>query len=148
MAPMPDDPFGLGRFVAAQERIYPSVLAELAAGKKRSHWMWFIFPQFAGLGISATAQLYAIGSLGEARAYLAHPLLGPRLRECTALVNRIEGRSARAIFRTPDDLKFRSSMTLFAHAGDDNRVFLDAIEKYFAGKPDRRTLDLIGESAA
>jgi uncharacterized protein (DUF1810 family) len=111
-----DDPYDLQRFVAAQAAVYPEVLAELGAGEKRSHWMWFIFPQLAGLGRSATARRYALSSLAEARAYLAHPLLGARLRECTQLVNEVTGRSAAQIFGFPDELKFHSCMTLFAHA--------------------------------
>ena len=111
-----DDPYNLARFVAAQAEVYARVRAELGAGEKRSHWMWFIFPQLAGLGRSATARLYAISSLAEARAYLAHPLLGARLRECTRLVNEVTGRSAAQIFGFPDELKFHSCMTLFAHA--------------------------------
>ena len=130
-------------FVTAQDSVYNDVRDELRAGRKQSHWMWFIFPQLAGLGHSATARLFAISSTEEAGAFLAHPLLGPRLRECTQLVNSIDGRSARQIFGDPDDLKFRSSMTLFASAAADNEVFLEALRKYFAGEPDARTLDLL-----
>jgi uncharacterized protein (DUF1810 family) len=136
-----DDAYDLGRFVAAQEGVYPRALAELQAGEKRSHWMWFIFPQIAGLGSSPMAQRYAIGSVDEARAYLAHPLLGPRLRTCTAAVNAVTGRSAHAIFGSPDDVKFRSSMTLFAAAAPDEPGFTEALARYFAGSPDPLTLE-------
>ena len=138
-----DDPFHLERFVEAQAPIYARALAELRAGDKRSHWMWFVFPQLAGLGLSPTAQRYAIGSLEEARAYLAHPLLGPRLRECAAAVNAVEGRSAHRIFGSPDDLKFRSSMTLFREAAPDEPAFRAALDRYFAGEADPRTLELL-----
>jgi|GEM_PF-298716 len=138
----PNDPFNLQRFVEPQDRWYERVCAELSDGHKQSHWMWFIFPQFKGLGGSAMANLYAISSLQEAEAYLAHPLLGPRLRHCTQLVLLIEGRSIEQIFADPDDLKFRSSMTLFAHATSDNGLFKDALKKYFGGKPDPLTLKL------
>jgi uncharacterized protein (DUF1810 family) len=134
------DPHGLKRFVDAQEPVYQEVLKELRAGKKRSHWIWFIFPQIAGLGSSPTAQHYAIASLEEARAYLGHPVLGARLRECTAIVNQIEGRTVSEIFGWPDDMKFRSCMTLFAQATTDNQVFRDALEKYFSGEADQQTL--------
>jgi len=129
----------LERFVAAQESVYPRALAELKAGKKQSHWMWFIFPQIAGLGHSAMAQMYAIQSLDEAKAYLAHPVLGPRLRECCEAVLAVEGKTAHAIFGSPDDLKFRSSLTLFdlASPGD---IFRAALDKYFGGHPDPLTL--------
>lgn len=116
------------------------VLAELRAGRKTTHWMWFVFPQIQGLGHSPTAQYFAIASRTEAEIYLRHPLLGPRLRECTRLVNETEGRSIEEIFGYPDDLKFRSSMTLFAHATADNRVFLAAIGKYFRGEYDPLTV--------
>jgi uncharacterized protein (DUF1810 family) len=132
-----DDPYNLERFVSAQAAVYPEVLAELLAGEKRTHWMWFIFPQLAGLGRSATARRYAISSLCEARAYLAHPLLGARLRECTRLVNELTGRSAAQIFGFPDELKFHSCMTLFAHAtGADDAAFRQALAHYFAGAQD------------
>lgn len=138
----PNDPFNLQRFVDPQNRWYERVCAELSQGRKQSHWMWFIFPQLKGLGSSAMANLYAISSLQEAEAYLLHPLLGPRLRHCTQLVLLIEGRSIEQIFEDPDDLKFRSSMTLFANATSDNGVFNDALKKYFGGKPDPLTLKL------
>ena len=111
------DPFELKRFVEAQDRVYAAVLDELGHGRKRTHWMWFVFPQIAGLGHSPMAERYAISGLDEARAYLAHPLLGLRLRQCTELVNAVSGKSAHDIFSSPDDVKFRSSMTLFAEAG-------------------------------
>ncbi|MEE7450610.1 calpastatin [Methylobacterium radiotolerans] len=134
------DIYDLGRFVTAQEGVYPRALAELRAGDKRSHWMWFIFPQIAGLGASPMARRYAIGSLAEAEAYAAHPVLGARLRACTAAVNAVAGRSAHAIFGAPDDLKFRSSMTLFARAAPGEPLFADALARYFDGAPDPRTL--------
>jgi uncharacterized protein (DUF1810 family) len=135
--------YDLNRFIAAQAPVYARVLDELRAGRKASHWMWFVFPQIAGLGSSPTARFFAIVSLAEAVAYLRHPILGPRLAECTMLVNRIEGRSALDIFGSPDDLKFRSSMTLFREAASDNAVFRQALDKYFAGEPDRRTLEIL-----
>jgi uncharacterized protein (DUF1810 family) len=130
----------LERFVEAQEGIYARALAELRAGKKRSHWMWFIFPQIAGLGHSAMAQMYALASLDEAKAYLAHPLLGPRLRECCEAVLAVDGKSAHAIFGSPDDLKFRSSLTLFAEAAPSATVFSDLLRKYYSGEADLLTL--------
>lgn len=133
------DPFDLDRFVQAQEPVLAQVRRELAEGRKRSHWMWFVFPQLRSLGRSPTAQHYGIGSLAEARAYMAHPVLGPRLVECTELVNRVEGRSAHQIFGSPDDLKFRSSMTLFALADPEAPVFRDALRRYFGGAPDPLT---------
>jgi uncharacterized protein (DUF1810 family) len=145
---MSSDPFRLTRFLDAQQRIYPQVRTELGAGRKASHWMWFIFPQLAGLGSSATAHHYAIASLEEARAYLAHPVLGARLRECTRLVLQVQGRTPAEIFGYPDDLKFRSSMTLFARAADaarpEEQVFAQALGRYFAGEPDPLTLRLLG----
>ena len=124
------DPYGLERFVAAQDPVFEQVRAELRAGRKRTHWMWFVFPQMQGLGHSPMAQKYAIVSREEASAYLEHLVLGPRLRECTKLVNRVEGRTLNQIFGYPDDLKFRSSMSLFAGATADNQVFKNALEKY------------------
>jgi uncharacterized protein (DUF1810 family) len=138
-----DNPFDLERFVRAQEPVYERVCAELRNGRKSSHWMWFVFPQLRGLGSSSMAERFGIASRHEAQAYLDHPVLGLRLRECTALVNQIEGRSVEQIFGYPDDLKFRSSMTLFASAGSDNRNFQDALQKYFQGEPDPRTLQLL-----
>jgi uncharacterized protein (DUF1810 family) len=139
------DPFDLDRFVQAQDPVLAQVRRELADGHKRSHWMWFVFPQLRSLGRSATARHYGIGSLAEARAYLAHPVLGPRLVECTGLVNRIEGRSAHQIFGSPDDLKFRSSMTLFAQADPGAAVFRDALRRYFGGAPDALTTDRLSD---
>jgi uncharacterized protein (DUF1810 family) len=143
----PHDAYDLERFVDAQDRIYAQVCAELRSGAKQTHWMWFIFPQIRGLGESSMAQKYAISSLDEARAYLAHRVLGPRLKECTALVNAIEGRSLEQIFHQPDNMKFFSSMTLFANATEDNAVFLDALRKYHEGRPDARTLQLLRASS-
>ena len=134
------DPYNLQRFVTAQEPVFADVLAELRAGRKASHWMWFIFPQIEGLGHSSTARHYAIKSLEEAKAYLEHPVLGPRLRECTQLVNEVRSRTASEIFGYPDDLKFRSSMTLFAHATAQNAEFLNALWRYFSGEFDQATL--------
>jgi uncharacterized protein (DUF1810 family) len=140
MASDEDDPYDLQRFIEAQRPVYDRVRAELAAGQKRSHWMWFIFPQIEGLGFSARAQRYAIASRDEAAAYLGHPSLGPRLRECTQLVNCVAGRSIDEIFGSPDNMKFQSSMTLFAHATSDNQDFSEALQKYFAGEFDPATL--------
>ena len=135
-----NDPFDLRRFVVAQEPVYARVTAELRAGRKRSHWMWFVFPQIAGLGFSAMAQRYALCSLDEARAYLAHPVLGPRLRDCVRLVLNVDGRDAHAIFGSPDDMKFRSSLTLFARAAPGEALFRDALDKYYGGAEDAATL--------
>lgn len=134
------DPFDLNRFVAAQAPVYDSVVAELRAGRKRSHWMWFVFPQLRGLGGSPTAVRYGISSLQEARAYLSHQLLGPRLRECTQLVNHVQGRSVEEIFGSPDDLKLRSSMTLFALAAQDAQDFTTLLDRYYRGQRDPLTL--------
>ena len=134
------DPYDLRRFVEAQNPVYAKVCSELREGRKRSHWMWFVFPQIVGLGSSPLARKFAIPSLAEAAAYLAHPILGPRLAECTQLVNLVEGRSVADIFGHPDDLKFRSSMTLFARATQDDQVFVAALQKYFQGEPDPATL--------
>lgn len=137
------DPYNLARFVVAQNVVYEQVLSELQNGCKRSHWMWFVFPQIRGLGHSPLAAKFAISSLAEAKAYLAHSVLGPRLRECTQLVNILEGLSIEEIFYYPDDLKFHSSMTLFIHATDDNRIFTEALNKYFSGKHDALTMQRI-----
>jgi uncharacterized protein (DUF1810 family) len=137
---MMPDPYNLKRFLDAQSDVYEDVTAELRDGMKRTHWMWFIFPQIAGLGSSPTAVRYAISSRNEAVAYLKHSVLGPRLDECTRLVNTIEGRSIHQIFGYPDDLKFHSSMTLFANATEDNEIFTNAIKKYFNGKMDSNTI--------
>ena len=134
------DPHRLERFVKAQDPVYADACAELAAGDKASHWMWFVFPQIAGLGFSAMAQRYAIGSLNEAQAYLAHPVLGPRLEDCTRLALKVEDRTASDIFGWPDDMKFRSSMTLFTQAAPYNPVFAEALDKYFDGEADAETL--------
>ncbi|HUQ17077.1 MAG TPA: DUF1810 domain-containing protein [Candidatus Saccharimonadales bacterium] len=128
------------RFVDAQEPVYERVLDELRAGSKRTHWMWFIFPQIAGLGRSAMSVEFAITSLAEATAYLAHPLLGARLRDCSALMLATAGRSAEAILGRPDDAKFHSSLTLFAQVHPTDPVFAACLEKYFAGRPDPHTL--------
>jgi uncharacterized protein (DUF1810 family) len=129
----------LKRFLEAQDPVYDQVCSELKDGMKRSHWMWFIFPQITGLGSSATAAKFAMSSLEEAKEYLQHPVLGARLVECTELVNRIPGKSIHDIFGYPDDLKFHSSMTLFAKAAPENPVFKQAIQKYFGGEYDHRT---------
>jgi uncharacterized protein (DUF1810 family) len=134
------DEFNLTRFVEAQEPVYADVLAELRAGRKRSHWMWYVFPQFKGLGSSEMAQRYAIASEDEAAAYLAHPVLGRRLRECAGIVAALDGPSAHEIFGYPDELKFRSSMTLFADVAPDEAVFQACIDKYFDGEADPETL--------
>ena len=133
----------LERFVQAQTRDYDVALSELRAGKKRSHWMWYIFPQFEGLGSSPISQRYAIKSVAEANAYLAHPVLGPRLLECAEAVIRIEGRSAAEIFGYPDDLKLRSCATLFAHVSPNGSVFHRIIEKYFDDEQDPETLRIV-----
>jgi uncharacterized protein (DUF1810 family) len=130
----------LARFVDAQQDVHERALAELRAGRKRSHWMWFVFPQIAGLGLSATAQRYAIAGLAEAREYLAHPVLGPRLVESAETLLGVEGRTAEQIFGYPDDLKLRSSMTLFAHAAEDPAVFRAVLDRYYDGEDDPATL--------
>jgi uncharacterized protein (DUF1810 family) len=135
------DSFDLERFISAQAPVYSRVVSELRAGQKQSHWMWFIFPQIAGLGYSAMAQRYAIGSRAEAEAYLDHPVLGPRLRECTRLVNAVDGKDINAILGYPDDMKFKSSMTLFAKVTPDNADFVDALNKYFGSAFDKATLE-------
>ena len=137
---MADDPFDLQRFVAAQAPVYERVQAELRNGRKHSHWMWFIFPQIAGLGHSAMAQRYAISSLAEAEAYLRHPVLGARLRECTRLVVAVDGKSAHEILGSPDDMKFHSCMTLFTRVAREEEMFNAALEKYFDGRDDALTL--------
>jgi len=137
------DPHQLQRFVDAQAPIYEQAWEELRRGRKASHWMWFIFPQLKGLGTSDLATEYAIASRAEAQAYLQHPTLGPRLRDCTRLVNQIDAHSLVQIFGTPDDMKFRSSMTLFAHVAADNQEFVAALDKYCSAQPDARTLQLL-----
>jgi uncharacterized protein (DUF1810 family) len=134
------EPFDLQRFVDAQDRVYATVVDELRAGRKRSHWIWFVFPQIAGLGSSSTAAHYAISCLDEAKAYLRHDVLGPRLRECAELVNGTRGRSIAQIFGSPDDLKVRSSMTLFARATEDNRVFVEVLDRFYEGEEDPLTV--------
>lgn len=136
------DPFDLDRFIQAQNPVFGAVQAELARGRKQTHWMWFVFPQIAGLGFSAMSQRYAIGSRAEAEAYLAHPTLGPRLIECTRLVLAVDGRTINAILGAPDDSKFGSSMTLFG-AVSDEAVFDEALAKYFAGERDDATLEIL-----
>jgi uncharacterized protein (DUF1810 family) len=136
-----DDLYDLQRFVDAQDPVLDRVRAELGRGRKMSHWMWFVFPQLAGLGSSPTAREYAISSLDEARAYLGHPVLGPRLVECAELVAAIEGRSAAQVFGYPDDVKLRSSMTLFARAAPDTPVFAEVLDRFFDGEPDPGTLE-------
>jgi uncharacterized protein (DUF1810 family) len=137
------DPFDLQRFVDAQAPVYSRVVAELRQGRKQSHWMWFVFPQLAGLGHSPMAQRYALRSREEAMAYLGHGVLGPRLRQCTALVNAVAGRTIREILGSPDDLKFCSSMTLFGAVSSEPE-FAAAIAKFHGGVSDQRTLDLLG----
>ncbi|MCF3639725.1 DUF1810 domain-containing protein [Rhizobium sp. TRM95111] len=138
-----DIPFDFERFVKAQQPVYPDVLAELRAGRKESHWMWFVFPQIAGLGTSQTARHYALSSVAEARAYLADPLLGTRLRECCGILLDLEGRSAEDIFGFPDVLKLRSSMTLFSHTTGGEGAFEAVLAKYYRGAADARTLALL-----
>lgn len=138
------NPQNLSRFIKAQKSVYSDVLAELKSGRKRTHWMWFIFPQIAGLGFSPTAQLYAIKSLDEAREYLKHPILGARLLECSELVLAVKDRSISDIFGYPDDLKLRSAMTLFSCVAEKDSVFDAVLERYFDGKRDARTLELLG----
>jgi len=140
-----DDPHDLRRFVEAQDPVIDAVEAELRSGRKRTHWMWFVFPQLAGLGSSRKAQRYAIGSRAEAEAYLDHPILGPRLRDCTELVNAVDERTANEIFGSPDDLKFRSSMTLFERVADGPAPFGTALERYYDGEPDPKTLALLDD---
>lgn len=138
-----EDPFDLQRFVDAQGGAYERAVAELRAGAKRSHWIWYVFPQLKGLGSSSTATFYGISSLAEAQAYLAHPVLGPRLRDCARIVAGLRGRSASDIFGWPDDMKVRSSMTLFANATEDNADFLSVLDTLYGGEQDARTLALL-----
>jgi uncharacterized protein (DUF1810 family) len=137
------DAYDLARFVHAQENVYERALEELRAGRKRSHWIWFIFPQLAGLGSSAMSRRYAIRNIEEAGEYLRHPVLGPRLVECTEAVSALDGRSARQIFGTPDDKKLCSSMTLFELVSAPGSVFAAVLEKYFSGERDARTIDMV-----
>ena len=138
---MTADPFDLQRFVEAQAPVYDRVRDELRAGRKESHWMWYVFPQIAGLGQSPTSVFYAISSIDEAKAYLAHPVLGSRMRECTQLALDVEGRSARDIFGPVDEMKFRSSMTLFSRAAPEEPLFSQCLEEYFGGGLDPATLE-------
>jgi uncharacterized protein (DUF1810 family) len=144
----PADPYDLNRFVRAQEIDYDRALSEIRDGRKRSHWMWYIFPQLAGLGFSSTAQHYAIGSLAEAGAYLRHPQLGPRLLSCAEAALAIEGRSAAEVFGSPDDLKLRSCATLFAILSPPGSVFERLLDKYFHGERDQKTIQLIDAASS
>jgi len=139
-----DDPRQLNRFVQAQAPVYTQALSEIKSGRKRSHWMWFIFPQIAGLGFSPTSRRYAIQSTDEARAYLSHPTLGPRLVECTEAALALEGRTAREIFGSVDELKLRSCATLFAGVSPPGSAFHRLLDKYFQGRPDEKTLEILG----
>jgi uncharacterized protein (DUF1810 family) len=139
-----NDPYDLNRFVEAQEGDYAQALSEITAGRKRTHWMWYIFPQVAGLGTSSTARDYAIRDLAEAKAYLAHPLLGARLQACAEALLQVEGRSAGEIFGSPDDLKLRSCATLFARALPPGSVFERVLDRFYGGEPDPKTLELLG----
>jgi uncharacterized protein (DUF1810 family) len=143
MSTTPPDPYDLQRFVEAQEESYAQALAELRVGRKRTHWIWYVLPQIEGLGTSAMSRRYAIGSLAEARAYLAHPILGARLRECVAAVNAHDGLGAVEIFGSVDAAKFRSCCTLFAEVAGTEMVFAEALNKYFAGNPDPATLAIL-----
>ena len=138
------DPFDLNRFLAAQEGVYPTALAEIVRGRKRSHWMWYLFPQIDGLGFSAMSKRYAIKYADEARAYLEHPILGMRLRECAEALCLIEGRSASQIFGSPDDMKLRSCLTLFAAVSPRGSLFHELLENRYQGGPDEATLRLLG----
>jgi uncharacterized protein (DUF1810 family) len=138
------DPYDLRRFVEAQAANYEHALAEIRSGQKRSHWMWYIFPQFEGLGFSPTSRRYAIKSVAEAEAYLGHPILGPRLVECAMAVLGVEGRTAFEIFGSPDDMKLKSCATLFAHVSPASNVFDRLLARYFHGRPDDKTLEMLG----
>jgi len=142
------DPYDLARFVRAQERDYEKALSEIRDGRKRSHWMWYIFPQFDGLGVSSTSIHYAIKSVGEAEAYLRHPVLGPRLLEIAQAAVDVEERSALAVFGTPDDMKLQSCATLFASVSPAGSVFQRLLDRYFGGEPDDKTLGLLGRKSA
>jgi len=139
-----DDPYDLARFVEAQQRDYERALSEIHAGRKRSHWMWYVFPQIEGLGSSSTSRYYAIKGADEARAYLAHPILGPRLLECAEALLQLTGRSAHDIFGSPDDLKLRSCATLFASVSQEDSALHRVLDKYFAGERDEGTLQRLG----
>jgi len=138
------DPFDLQRFVGAQAGSFATALGEIRAGRKRSHWIWFIFPQVRGLGVSSTSQHYGISGIAEARAYLEHPVLGPRLLQCTEALLALEGRNASAIMPYPDDLKLRSSMTLFERAAGSGSVFSRVLDEFYEGRRDERTIELLG----
>ena len=140
------DPHDLERFVHAQEGNYEEALSEIRSGMKQSHWMWYIFPQFEGLGTSPTSRRYSVKSVAEAKAFLAHPVLGPRLSECAEAAVRVEGLSARQLFGYPDDMKLRSCATLFASVSPGGSVFHRVLEKYFHGESDAETLRLIGDA--
>jgi uncharacterized protein (DUF1810 family) len=140
----PGDPHNLSRFVQAQEDDYGQALSEIRSGRKRSHWMWYIFPQFEGLGFSSTSRFYSIKSVAEAEAYLSHPVLGPRLRECAEAALGVQGRTALELFGSPDDMKLRSCATLFARVSPPGSVFDQLLDKYFQGGRDDRTLRLLG----
>lgn len=142
------DPHHLSRFIQAQERDYDQALSEIRSGRKRSHWMWYVFPQFAGLGLSPTARHYAIKSVAEAEAYLRHPILGPRLLECARATLALEGRSASEVFGSPDDMKLRSCATLFADVSPAGSLFEQLLDKYFGGERDDKTLALVGQGPA
>ena len=142
-----DDPFDLERYVRAQASTYEQALAEIRGGRKRSHWMWFVFPQFDGLGASAASKHYAVKTVAEARAYLAHPVLGARLIECADSLLALDGRTAFDVLGSPDDLKLRSSATLFAHVSGDGSVFHRLLAKFFQGRADERTLGLIRDAS-
>jgi len=144
---MNDDSYNLSRFISAQEGVFENVLTELRNGQKRTHWMWFIFPQINGLGQSATSKHYSIKNAEEARKYVNHPVLGERLLKCAELILAIDGKSALEIFGSPDDKKLKSSMTLFACVTDISSVFIHVLEKYFSGKRDRKTIYLLGSSS-
>jgi uncharacterized protein (DUF1810 family) len=145
---VPPDPYDLARFVQAQERDYEQALSEIRSGRKQSHWMWYIFPQFEGLGRTSTSMRYAIKSAAEAAAYLRHPVLGPRLLEIARAALAVEGKSASEIFGSPDDLKLRSCATLFASVSPAGSVFEQLLDRYFSGEPDHRTLALLGPPSA
>jgi len=140
-----DDPFDLNRFLKAQDNDYNDILAEIKAGEKRTHWMWYVFPQIDGLAFSSMSKLYSIKSIEEAKAYFRHPLLGPRLRECAEAVVAVEGRSVGEIFGSPDDLKLRSSATLFASVSPPGSVFERILEKYYRGLRDDKSLRLLDQ---
>lgn len=145
MNPQASDPFDLNRFIEAQQGSYDVALAEIRAGHKRTHWMWYIFPQVAGLAFSSMSQKYAIQSVAEANAYLQHPILGPRLIACTQAALAVEGKSANQIFGSPDDLKLKSSATLFTAVSPEGSVFERLLEKYYQGQRDERTLKLLAQ---